>query len=126
MILVARASFVRHTHRSDQSREFAIGDIVDLKLDQAEITHLLDDGYCLRADTPEQVAALQFELAHLNFPADQFPEMDLDLCVKPQAPKMPRSAPAGIPPVAPIPVSELSPLGKMWRFSQATKPRKAK
>ena len=121
--LIARIQFTRYTHKSSEPRGFQPGQIVDLKLDAAEIAQLCDDGYCLLADTPEQVTALQFELAHLNFPADQFPEIDLDLCVKPQAPKMPRSRPPALPPVAPIRASELSELGRLLRFSQATKPK---
>ena len=124
--LIARIPFMRHTHKSSEKRGFQPGQIVDLKLDAAEIVQLCDDAYCLRADTAEEVAALQFELTHLNFPADQFDEMSLDLVEKPQAPKMPRVNPITTPPAAPIPNAQLSPLGKMWRFSESTKPRKQK
>ena len=124
--LIARCSFARHTYVSTESRRFAIGDRVDLPLSDEEKIQLCDDAYCLLAESEEQAAQIQFELVHLNFPSDGFDEMSLDLIQKPQAPKMPRSRPPALPPSAPIPNSALSPLGKMWRFSESAKPRKQK
>ena len=124
MILIARTAFKYGSNVLSQERRFSIGDRVHIPgLSDDERVRLCDSGSLLAAETEAEANELVFQLQHLTFPSDQFGEMDLDLVEKPQAPKMARVNPIGLPPTAPIPTGQLSELGRLLRFSQATKPK---
>jgi hypothetical protein len=124
MILICRSAFKWGTNVSNQERRFELRGRVHIPgLTDDERVRLCDSGSLLAAETEAEADELVFQLRHLSFPSDGFDEMSLDLIEKPQAPKMARVNPITTPPAAPIRASELSELGRLLRFSQATKPK---